>query len=645
MLTIYRICRLCIVGLAISTIVGAETAPRGSIYVSKLGDNSNGLSWKTAYHTVQQALAAVPDAGGGHRIVVRPDVYMEANLFPAQRGAEGAYNELVGDFEGTLGSGARGWVVIDSGDAERGLKSYDWWSTIRAYAKGWSKEHTEETFSAIGWDRWRFQHLYATGSEAGLFFDCTDHVEPFSIVVEDCVSIGRAFGGGVAACLARAAEPIVFRRCHLASLDFWGDTAAAYVRVHNDAMPTQPDAIFEDCTLVSPQCALKTGNFGFKTYTFVRATGCTLAALNFSQPAGTPTDGIVQSMEHGKYMRADFEDCTLMGYKVFGSKVSPDSAGEIEYHTQGPVQAYVQYQQAVPQGMLALGGWPTALYATLSPPQPATVLSVPPRAITMVRKGMCEVTPVLWQGKLHLLEALRPAAGGTRSDYHLAVVDGETGVEVARFAEGYSLCSAFVQGDTFYAFASRFEKDNWNDVTVFWSKDLKTWDSRVAIAQRADEHLFNSSVCAGPDGFVMAYETNDPAWPAFTAKFARSKDLLHWETEDNAVLGTDRYAACPTIRYANGQYYVFYLEHRSPRWCFETFVARSRDLRAWELGQKNPVIVAQGLHEGINASDIDLIELDGKTAMYYAVGDQRTWVNEQRADYDLTLDAFCESFF
>jgi len=642
----HQILRTCLIGLCcLAGLAAAEPAPRSTIYVSKIGDNSDGHAWKTAFHTVQQALAAVPDAEGGHRIVVRPDVYMEANLFPAQRGAQGAYNELVGDHDGTLGSGARGWVVIDSGDAEKGLKAYDWWSTIRAYSKGWSKEHTEETFSAIGWDRWRFQHLYATGAEAGLFFDCTDHVEPFTVVVEDCVSIGRAFGGGVAACLSRADEPIVFRRCHLWSLDFWGDTAAAYVRVHNDAMPAQPDAIFEDCTLVSPQCALKTGNFGFKTYTYVSAKNSTLAALNFSQPAGTPTDGIVQSMEHGKYMRADFEDCTLMGYKVFGSKVNPDSAGEIEFHTRGAVQAYVQFQQAVPQGMLALGAWPVEQFATLSPPPPTTQLSVPPTAISPVRKDMCEVSPVLWQGKLVLLEALRPAAGGTRSDYHLAVVDAETDTELARFAEGYSLSSAFVHDDTFYAFASRFEKDNWNDVTVFWSKDLKQWESRVAVTQNVNEHLFNSSVCAGPDGFVLAYETNDPTWPAFTAKFARSKDLLHWTTVDGAALGTDRYAACPTIRHVNGYYYVFYLEHRTPRWRFETYVARSRDLIAWEVGAKNPVIVPQGLREGINASDPDLIEINGKTTMYYAVGDQRSWMNVQRADYDMPLAAFCEAFF
>jgi hypothetical protein len=80
----------------------------------------------------------VPDAQGGHTVVVRPDRYVEANLFPAHRGAAGAYNALVCDFDGRLGSGASGWVVIDASDPDLGFKSYDWHGTFRSYLKGWS---------------------------------------------------------------------------------------------------------------------------------------------------------------------------------------------------------------------------------------------------------------------------------------------------------------------------------------------------------------------------------------------------------------------------------------------------------------------------------------------------------------------------
>ena len=92
------------------------SGPKGKmLYVSKLGDNSDGSSWHKAFHTIQAVLLAIPDDKGGHRVVIRPDTYEEANLYPAYRGAAGAYNLLVGDFDGKLGSGASGWVVLDLG--------------------------------------------------------------------------------------------------------------------------------------------------------------------------------------------------------------------------------------------------------------------------------------------------------------------------------------------------------------------------------------------------------------------------------------------------------------------------------------------------------------------------------------------------
>jgi hypothetical protein len=278
-------------------------------------------------------------------------------LYPAHRGAEAAYNELLGDMDGRLGSGTTGWVIIDSGDPEqRGFKSYDWWGPMRAYLKGWSNEHTEETFSCIEWDRWHLRHLYVTGGDGGIFFDLTDQVQPFSVLVEGCVGIGRAFGVGVANCLSRHDEPIIFRRCYCWALDWWGDTAAAYVRIENKDMPDRPDAVFEDCVMVSPQCAFKSSNYGFHTSTHAQLTRCKLVCLNFSQPQGTPSDGIIQSVEEGKLLWVDLRDCTLMGYKVFGVKVKKETAGDIRYTTEGDVKAYIQFQQEIPPGFLRLAG-------------------------------------------------------------------------------------------------------------------------------------------------------------------------------------------------------------------------------------------------------------------------------------------------
>ena len=55
-----------------------------------------------------------------------------------------------------------------------------------------------------------------------------------------------------------------------------------------------------------------------------------------------------------------------------------------------------------------------------------------------------------------------------------------------------------------------------------------------------------------------------------------------------------------------------------------SFLARSKDLAAWELSPFNPILEA-GPGEGINNSDVDLFECEGKTYVYYATGDQATW--------------------
>ncbi|MBT3291368.1 MAG: hypothetical protein HN380_28755, partial [Victivallales bacterium] len=478
---------------------------------------------------------------------------------------------------------------------------------------------------------------------AGIFFDGTDQVEPFSVLVEDCLSVGRAFGGGVASVRSRTGEPSVFRRCHLWSLDWWGDTSGAYVRIENPSMPDRPDILFEDCTLVGPQCSLKGGNYGFETSMWVRLQGCRLITLNFSQPHGTPTDGIVQSVQAGKYLKVEFEDCTLMGYKVFGVKVETDTEGEIQYTTKGSCLAYVQFQQEIPTGFHRLGHWPVEVFQSLlppTPPQPPPVL----RGRELVKRGVCELSPLVWQDQLCHLECVRPPSGGTPQDYHLRLVEAATGRELARFAEGYSLASALVHEGILSVFASRFADGNWNDVTLFQSADLTNWTTKVVVSQER-EHLFNTSVCLGPDGFVLAYESSDPQYPRFTIKFAVSEDLQNWRKLPGAVFGANRYAACPCLRFAAGHYYLMYLEHRTPLHVFETYIARSSDLHSWQLSAANPVLAVTGLDEGINASDPEIVEFEGTTYVYYSVGDQLTWMDIKRATYPRPQAEFFAQWF
>jgi len=614
-----------------------------TFFVSKLGDDSDGHSWINAFTTIQAALNAIPDAEGGYRILIRPDTYFEAMLYPANKGAAGKYNMLTGDVDGRYGSGTSGWVVIDSGDPEmKGFKSYDWWGPIRSNAKGWSENHTDSTFSAIGWDRWHLKNLYVTGGDGGIFFDLTNQVKPFSVIVEDCISIGRAFGGGVASCLSRHDEPITFRRCSLWALDWWGDTAGAYVRVENSTMPDMADVVFDSCTMVSPQCALKGSNFGFDTFTRVQLKYCKLITLNFSQPQGTPTDGIIQSVQEGKLLAVDLEDCTLMGYKVFGVIVNKKTVSDIQYTTKGDVKAYIQFQQDLPPGFLRLSAWPVGIFEQLMPPSPEK--PSPFLDKKLVAKDLCEVSPFIWKDRLCLMECIRPGSGGTASDYYIVLKDSETGKELGRCATGYGLASLIVQNNNLYIFASHWDMGHWKDVTLFKSADLKHWDTQPVL-EGDNEEIFNTSVSMDDNGFVLAYESNDHTYPAFTIKFARSSDLQNWEKLPEGIFGKNRYTACPTLHYSNGWYYLMYTEQRKPRWVFQTYITRSKDLSQWFTSTANPVLQAQGLDEGINASDPEIIEFKNNTYIYFAVGDQRSWMNVKRIRFPGAMARFFETWY
>jgi len=342
------------------------------LYVSKMGNNSDGTSWEHAFHSIQAALLAVPDDKGGHLILIRPDTYVEANLFPAFKGAAGSYNLLVGDTDGQLGSGATGRIIIDASDPERGFKSYDWWGTIRSTTKAWRSEFKEQTFSGIGWDRWILRNLYTSGGDAGFFWDLTNKSgEGFTVLLEDCVGIGRAFGGGICYPVVRPNEPSIFRRCYFLSLDWLGDAAAVLVGGWETTMPASPHLILEDCTLVHPDNALAM-SYASKCVR-VRAIGCRMVVLNFTQTEmGGKSTGIICSQGHhpAGRLHVDLEDCFLAGYSLFTNGKDGEATS---YTVKGKVQAYVQFRQSLPAGFERINLWPAELFDRIAIPKPGQV--------------------------------------------------------------------------------------------------------------------------------------------------------------------------------------------------------------------------------------------------------------------------------
>jgi hypothetical protein len=292
------------------------------------------------------------------------------------------------------------------------------------------------------------------------------------------------------------------------------------------------------------------------------------------------------------------------------------------------------------------------------------------RPPVVVKRGtiecdLVEATPVVFDGKLYRFEYVRDkyAHNGT-GDSYFRFVDVETGEPTPAFAHGAHLGSAHVESDAVYVYGI----GGWgeSEIRVWRSEDLEEWEESVAL-ELPSWDLFNNSVCAAPDGYVMAIEVGGPpeiVGSRFTMRFAHSDDLLTWELlPEDRVYTKTRYSACPAIRYLNGYYYMIYLEAlEGPQWL--PYIVRSTDLVAWEPTRFGPLMEVSeadkrlanprlteaeaehiaGAHNR-NNSDVDLCELAGRTYINYAWGNQVGTEFLAEAEYPGGLDAFLEGWF
>ncbi|MDP4285702.1 MAG: hypothetical protein Q8891_14890 [Bacteroidota bacterium] len=267
-----------------------------------------------------------------------------------------------------------------------------------------------------------------------------------------------------------------------------------------------------------------------------------------------------------------------------------------------------------------------------------------------VREPM-ENTPVVFNSHLLLVANYRPS-GGSKVDEknsYLYIDDLRTGEEITRFGLAHSFVSAYVNNSELNVFALDFSESGkvWQSSGIdrFVTSDLKNWKTEKVILPEGDEHLFNSSVCRDDKGFLMAYESNKPVQWCF--KFARSNDLSKWEKIPGLVFTgvNHEFSACPAIRYFKPYYYVIYChDQEKGHNGYTSYLARSKNLINWELSPYSPILEA-GEDEGINNSDADIIEYEGRTYIYYATGDQRTWSTIRVAMYNGLMKTFFEDNF
>lgn len=287
---------------------------------------------------------------------------------------------------------------------------------------------------------------------------------------------------------------------------------------------------------------------------------------------------------------------------------------------------------------------------------------------TLVRE-MGECTPFVFMGRLYRLENWQKyleVPGSSPGDRFMKdevrIRDVATDRIIGTPFVGHSFGNAFVWDGKVYVYALKHKPGQWRvftDIDLVTSADLTTWSTpETVIRGEGAEHLFNVSVCRGPDRFILLYETDDKRWPAFTFKYCESQDLRSWKLIPEAIYGRDKYVGGPCLLFEGGWYYTLYLQAQgNNNW--ETWVTRSKDLIHWDDApagrpfltfDSSRVFTYEHFGKKVevresNASDPELCYWNGKTLVYFNGGDQQTCGDLQVAEFAGTPRELLEAFY
>ncbi len=256
-----------------------------------------------------------------------------------------------------------------------------------------------------------------------------------------------------------------------------------------------------------------------------------------------------------------------------------------------------------------------------------------------------ESSPVVLNGRLIVIIGERYNSSGTK----IIIKDYFNG-EIINIIDtpDFGLISAIVVNDMLYVFGSTDWGVDSNDkaltppnkIKFIKTSDLMSWSSQeIVYTAPADQAIFNTSVTYDGKSFVMAYEIKGNTRYEFTPAFLISNNLQEW-----APIGTpfdpNRYAACPTIRFIGEYYYLIYLSFINGK--YQSVLSRSKNLHDWE--HATTIFLSPNDSEGINNSDVDMVEFQGRTYFVYSDGDQRTYGNIKKAIFTGTQKQFFEGF-
>lgn len=286
-----------------------------------------------------------------------------------------------------------------------------------------------------------------------------------------------------------------------------------------------------------------------------------------------------------------------------------------------------------------------------------------------------ETTPIIWKGSLWRCEWYRPEHYANTE--HISCgrfVNMETGEVSATFAKGQCFHSVFVENDTLYVYSVNGDSTAFghNTVNVYRSRDMVSWEEKVALTQPDNWHFFNNSVCCYGDKYIMALEIGSPAeisGTPFTIVYAISDNLMDWTILDphKYVYTKEFYSACPVIRRSGGYFYIIYLENQPDRkYNFAPFIVRTSDLEHYERYPKPIFEYGDGtedkhvqhpehftpeqlayiaMSEDNNNSDVDFCDYNGKTLILYSWGNQLGREFLAEAEYNGPSSEWLSSFF
>lgn len=264
-----------------------------------------------------------------------------------------------------------------------------------------------------------------------------------------------------------------------------------------------------------------------------------------------------------------------------------------------------------------------------------------------------EATPIVYHDRLLTLtfsRALTPFDFNNYQSTGIWIHDFFTKELIANIPWEYGLGCAIVVEDKIIVFGTK-DWDRRNAIyTAQINPDFTLEGTKLVFEALPEQKFFNMSVCQGKDGYIMAYEVAEPHMVNFSIRFAHSKDLKEW-TKIGNVFHPDMYAACPTIKYLEGYYYIVYLRHEQH--AYVEFIARTQDFINFEDFDGNSkwdkytqvLSPKNAFDEAWNNSDIDFVEYKGFVYFTYGDGDQQGNDDMRTAVYFGTLKQFFEEYW